>query len=311
MSLATKPTFIGNFRSGTTLLVNLLGIHEAIVPWFETKWMCEALRYLRVMLNPAQRDYEASLIVSKEPDVFTATSVAGRMLQDIRGSAARIEGETAHGKAPHERYMLGHDYILYSVERAEESVQEWLDQVMSVDDPVDIAHATGRMISSLGDMQIELSGKPYWINKTPEICRFGQELRLCLGSARIILMIRNGRDVVRSAKSLGWAETRQLANWWRGMIEQSRAASSDHKSDYLEIRYEALVDHPAEEVNRVLRFLGMDESGGRMVRAYQQQIAINRVSPGIKSERLDTNPDGHEGFEDLFDKEFMLSLGYA
>lgn len=310
-SCGGKPTFIGNFRSGTTLLVNLLGLHEEIVPWFETKWMCEALRYLRVLTEPGQRDYEASLISATEPGAFSVALVAERMLHDIRASAARVGGHTAHGKAPHERYMLGHDYILYSLERAEEAVTAWSDQVAQVDDPVTVACATGRLIDSLGDLQAQLAGKPYWINKTPEICRFGPELRQCLGSARIILMIRNGRDVVRSAESLGWAEVRQLATWWQGMIEQSRTASTGYENDYLEVRYEALVDQPAEELNRILRFLGMDESGARLVSKYQQQIAITHVKPGAKRGLDVPRPDGRERLEDLFDREFMASLGYT
>jgi hypothetical protein len=46
------PIFIGNFRSGTTLLANLLGFHDELALWFETKAFCEALRWIRVMERP-------------------------------------------------------------------------------------------------------------------------------------------------------------------------------------------------------------------------------------------------------------------
>ena len=56
------PIFIGNFRSGTTLLANLLGFHKDLSPWFETKGLCELLRWQRVLKDPKTIPFESSLI---------------------------------------------------------------------------------------------------------------------------------------------------------------------------------------------------------------------------------------------------------
>ena len=297
-----EPVFIGNFRSGTTLLVNMLGLHEAIAPWFETKGFCEALRWLRVLNQPETEEQELRLIKLPGPDGFSGKAVAERMWNDFCATAARIDGRSPSGKAGSERYPIGHDHVLYSLAEAERALDVWLDELSGSEDPQRIAEATGKLIGVLGARHAELAGKPCWVNKTPELPRFGQELRQCLGRCRIILMIRDGRDVIRSALGLGWGQPAEIAQWWQGMIEQSRRASEDHPDDYLEMHYEGLLEHPVASMDRVLEFIGYPAEGGRLVDRYQ------RSSP------LMIHPQSRVPLADVdtaqLDAGLMNSLGY-
>ena len=298
------PAFIGNFRSGTTLLINLLGLHDAIAPWFETKGLCEALRWLRVLNHPDLHDLEAGQIRLPGPDGFSATAVAERMLFDFRATTARILGTEPSGKGNNERYPVGYDHALYRLAEAEAAVAAWLQDVDGVSTPERVAQSTGRLIRSLGERHAQLADKPLWINKTPEVVRFGAELRACLGPCRMILMLRDGRAVLRSAMRLGWAEPAAIAAWWQGMIEQSRLAAAEDSAHYLEVRYESLVADPVHTLNQVLEFLGLEPTAEALVQRYQQDYGLS-IAPPAEPSQYDATLDS------WLDRDFMKALGYV
>ena len=297
-----RPLFIGGFRSGTTLLVNMLGLHEHLVPWFETKALCEPLRWLRVLSHPESFELESRMIRLQGPEGFSAEAVAERMLSDFRDTANRLSGSAPSGKGSQERYPIGHDHVLYGLPFAERAVGEWFAEVQGEPESGRIARATGRLIRALGNRQAEASGKPFWINKTPEVTRFGSELRACLGPVSILMMIRNGREVVRSATRLGWATPEEVAFWWQGLIEQSRQSAADAPDAYMEIRYEDLLASPEELLDRVLEFIGLPPTGASLVERYTAGFPL--------SQRLQGTGDG-EALPDCLDADFMRSLGYS
>jgi hypothetical protein len=306
-----EPVFIGSFRSGTTLLVNLLGLHPDLMPWFETKAFCEALRWLRVMRLPEIHDEEARLARPAKIQGFHADAVAERMIWDFYETQARIKRDIASGKAVGERYPIGHDVALYSPEEAEVCVREWLSSIGNERNYSIIARATGHLISKLGDRQMSLGGKPRWINKTPEITRFASELRACLGPCRIIFLIRDGIQVVHSAAKLGWAESRDIAAWWKAMIQMTRAGATEDPERYLEVRYEELVDQPASQVDRVLEFLGMDPCGSVLLNEYLSILGISELTEASTGAiKTPQSADNLRGVEGLIDWEFNRELGY-
>lgn len=264
------PTFIGGFRSGSTLLINLLGMHEEVAPWFETKAFCEPLRWLREIQRPEQAAFERSLSAAPDPALDAPFSVAARMKEDIQLTAHRLHGEAASGKAPYEWYPLGFDCVLYSSSFGKTAIDEWTRATTPPANTVAIARATGELITKLGNRHAELAGRPYWVNKTPEIPRFGFELRQSLGPCRIILLVRNGRDVAASAYALQWASIPQLAAWWKHLIELSRAAADASPGLYMEVRYEDLVRSPAETLDQIFDFLGLAKNGPLISAKFQQ-----------------------------------------
>ncbi len=262
------PVFIGGFRSGTTLLINLLGLHPQITPWFETRDLCEAVRWQHVLANPQQAGFEAAYCAPSEPAGFTLAAVHQRMLQQLRETLARLAGG-ASGKAAHERYPLGNDYVRYSLSEAEALMHAW--QAACADagsDATRIAAANGTLIRALGERQRQLHGGAPWINKTPEISRFAPELRAALGRCRVIYVIRDGIQVVASGHRLGWGSVEALAFNWKGLIERTRSAMQECPDDYLELRYEQLVLEPAATLNRVFAFCDRQQKGQGVVRQF-------------------------------------------
>lgn len=302
MSKDWKPTFIGNFRSGTTLLANLLGLHPELATWFETKLFCDALRWARVLSNPETLPEEERLIRPDQSQGFSARAVYERMSEDFILTAQRLSGVTHHGKAPHERYPLGHDAVAYSLHEGQAALDGWFEKVIAVSEkPQAILEETGSLIQQLGKLHAEASGKPFWINKTPEIPRFADELRAGLGRVRIILMIRDGREVVRSASALGWADAERLAMWWKQMIMETRSAMRDFPEDYLEVKYESLVVHPEPVLDDVLAFLGLQPNGRDLWQRYVES-GSGRVKPAYSGCPLDVG---------LVDRCLLETLGYT
>ena len=296
-----EPVFIGGFRSGSTLLINLLGLHSEIAPWFETKELCEALRWLRVVHHPAVAAFETTLIQPRAPAGFHLDAVVARMRWHVVQTCRRLSGEAASGKAGHETYPLGADWILYSQQEALAAIACWHRAVAR---SAQVWNATGDWIRFLGQLQVERMGRRLWVNKTPEIPRFNPELWRSLGPCRQILLIRNGWEVVRSAVALGWGDVERLAWQWRKLIEESRRGA--RPGYYLEVRYEHLVADPKATLDRIWAFLGLESQSDNVLRRYQEKGA--RIVP----------PACREPHDDLaaryaFDRVaagLMASLGY-
>lgn len=258
------PVFIGGFRSGTTLLINLLGQHPQITPWFETRDLCEALRWQHVLSQPTAAGFEAAYCAPSEPAGFTPAAVYQRMLRQMRDTHARVSGGPT-GKAAHERYPLGDDYVRYALDDAEALLKAWYASCAAHPDAASVAAANGTLVRALGALQQRMHGAGPWINKTPEITRFATELRAALGRCRMIYMVRDGIQVVASGYRLGWGSVEALAFNWKGLLERTRAAMQACPEDYLELRYEELVRDPAETLDRALRFCGREPGGSAIV----------------------------------------------
>lgn len=266
------PVFIGNFRSGTTLVANLLGFHPDLAPWFETKGFCEALRWIRVLERPESLPFESRLTQPRGLPGFTSDAVAARMLGDFSQTFARLRGDIASGKGEHEFYPLGHDRVAYDLSDAEAAVDRWLAQVKNDPALPVIRGATGELVHHLGDLHAQRSDRAFWVNKTPEIPRFGHELRSCLGPCRVVMMMRKTDAVVRSAVNLGWAEADEIAGWCQGMVDESREAAREDPANYLELHYEALLQEPVATLNTVLEFIGVSPMGEILLERYEASL---------------------------------------
>ena len=306
------PVFIGNFRSGTTLLINLLGLHPKVTAWFETKGLCEPLRWLRVLEHPETRTEESRRVRPDRIPGFSTRKIADRMRADFEETILKMAGRIDHGKGLHEHYPIGADQILSSLDQCLTRVDDWALTLGESPSPGEIKLETGRLIQSLGADECLASGKPQWINKTPEITRFGSELQCCLGAIKIILVIRDGRHVVRSAAKLGWASEEELSIWWKNMILESRRSAEAFPQDYLEIRYEDLLQAPLATLKAVLGFLELDGGNAEaLIEAYNSRIAPEgrRLGADAFLERPGGCSDEPAKVQGL-DLDFLESLGY-
>lgn len=284
---ALPPVFIGNFRSGTTLVANLLGFHDSLAPWYETKGFCEALRWIRVLERPETLPFESRLTQPRDLPEFTPEAVAERMLEDFRETFARLRGDIPSGKGVHEFYPLGHDRVAYGLTDAEAAVDRWLGRVERDPSLPVIRSSTGELVRHLGVLHAAKSARPVWVNKTPEIPRFGHELRGCLGPCRVVMMMRESQAVVRSAVSLGWAEAEEIAGWCQGMVNEARTAGREDPDNYLELHYEALLREPVATMNTLLEFIGVSPMGEVLLERYEASLP-----PGGRSLRGDVLRQG-------------------
>lgn len=109
-------------------------------------------------------------------------------------------------------------------------------------------------------------GKPRWGEKTPQ-------LELCLGEvldafpgARFVYMLRDPRDVAvsmyhfrprsgarrRVVRDVAWVSLN-----WRGSVRVALRELTAHPERFVVVRYESLVERPAETVDGLCRWLGI------------------------------------------------------
>jgi hypothetical protein len=303
------PTFIGGFRSGTTLLVNLLGLHPALVPWFETKDLCELLRWLRVLEQPAEAGFESPYAAPAEPAGFTLDAVYARMQAQQRATLARQSGAERSGKAGHERYPLGNDYLRYSLNEGEALFARWRARCAADASLASVRAASADLLRALGAAQCAGASSTYWVNKTPEISRFAAELRALLGPCRVLYMVRNGLEVVASAAHLGWGETEALAYNWRGLLERTRAAMAGHPEHYFELRYEQLLQAPAATLDGVFSFLGVELLGDAIVTQFTARYGSGAFSRPASAPSAQLPRAEHERFMAVAG-DLQIALGY-
>jgi len=116
--------------------------------------------------------------------------------------------------------------------------------------------------------------KKRWAEKTAfNIFHLDQIEQLCIGPCRFLCLVRHPLDVVCSIKELTDkmemyvaelhmyirqypAPLEAFAHAWVDMHARLRRFVSDHPDDCLLLKYEDLVHNPAEELQRVLDFLG-------------------------------------------------------
>jgi hypothetical protein len=126
-----------------------------------------------------------------------------------------------------------------------------------------------------------LHGKPRWADKTPYYVGAIDVIKRVFPEARIVNVVRDGRDVALSllrvpfGPSNVWAAARQ----WRAAVDAGDAAAARYGEDVLTVRYEDLVADPEPVVQRVCAFceiayrpemLAIEESAGGRLAAGQE-----------------------------------------
>ena len=101
-------------------------------------------------------------------------------------------------------------------------------------------------------------GKTVWGDKSPGYHTKLDILHRLFPDARFIHIIRDGRGVWSSLKNLGWEKNvvRVAREWVTGIRKARRFAQAHGRENYLELRYEDLVQDPEKELRRIMKFLG-------------------------------------------------------
>ena len=134
-------------------------------------------------------------------------------------------------------------------------------------------------------------GVDRWIDSTPTNIPHLLRIKKDFPSARIIHIIRDGRDVALSLDKRGWSrplpwdrDKGLLAAglYWEWIVRKGRKFGPMLQPDYLEVRYEDLVIHPAETLEKLGVFLAHDLDYKRI-----QQVSIGSVKNPLTSFKED------------------------
>jgi hypothetical protein len=209
---------------------------------------------------------------------------------------------------------------------ADERFRRWrlpraeVELSFTADPPPTYTDAVRRVYS----LWAERRGKRRYADKNPDHVLRIPALDALFPEARIIHVIRDGRDVAASCLELGWANTiEQAALHWRRHVQQGRVAGRLLPSiRYHELRYEDLVTDPEPTVRRLCQAVEVDfhpamldhrRSAAQVARPspYPQynRFVDRRLMPGLRDWRRDLPAEAVGRFE-LLAGSLLEELGY-
>lgn len=114
----------------------------------------------------------------------------------------------------------------------------------------------GIVLNAFYDCVVEISGKPRWGDNTPVYSEMLRSIVRIWPDAFIIHIIRDGRAVAASWLKLSWGPKKidQAAHTWKRRIIKCRADSQVARN-FLEIKYEKLVEDPQNILQEICAFI--------------------------------------------------------
>ncbi len=108
--------------------------------------------------------------------------------------------------------------------------------------------------------------KRYWGDKTPSYVTELDVLCNVFPNARVIHMVRDGRDVALSNLNVDWGirSLPRAAHDWRWKTLLGHKVGALLRQNFLEIRYEDLVAEPMPMLQRICGFLGVEFEPGML-----------------------------------------------
>jgi Sulfotransferase family len=299
------PTFIvGVPRSGTTLLVTLLGEHPLLSALYETK-------FLRNLLMHCEKAcwFLGDSISRKVVSYAGETHVARRFRSECEKFRRKVFSfdewttDPATGKQTNRDFPSG---ICYRREEFEGETDRWLKTLQA--GPLteeDVYRLAREYLNRLFSFHCGRTEKPYWINKTPGLLRHVCRIPKLFPNARVIHIIRDGRDVACSNLNLPWGPTTvpEAAARWRSLLTLGRNGVDPRVLRYLEIRYENLIRDPANTLAEILAFLDLEGNPERLFSLH----TIHNTSTGVWKTKLDVKE--RKAFQRKAG-DMLIALGY-
>jgi hypothetical protein len=159
-----------------------------------------------------------------------------------------------------------------------------------------------------------------WAECTPDHLLYVEEIKREIPDALIIHIIRDGRDVAVSAAKQGWFHPfpwdRQRSVlvaglYWEWVVGKGCMLGRRLGSDYYEIRFEQLLNHPAETLAAIGTFIGHDLDYERIRRVGIGSVSSPNTSFEPVAEGEGFAPIGrwadHLGPEDKAGLEYLLA----
>ena len=133
-----------------------------------------------------------------------------------------------------------------------------------------------------------------WVNKTPININYWRELYDVFPGMRFIHCVRDGRDVLCSSiRRWGSRRMTKFTDRWVDAIHHGQAFAAKHQDQYLEIKYENLLENPQQELDRIFSWLGEEPCAEHALKKYSDSgFRINPSRVGnwkkeLSQEKLD------------------------
>lgn len=250
MPMIERPIFIvGNIRSGTTILYNLVAVHPDVC-WFTylsdaRPSLARAATTLRLLDLPVVGAFQRRAIVANRPNRLTMHVLPW----------------------PSEGDRIYHEHCGFGRQR---------DGLES-----DLTPEMESRLRGAIESHLRASGKKRFLSKQTANNRRLDLIDRMFPDAVYVHLIRDGRAVASSMlREPWWPDThvwwlgRRASQWapefrdpaelaalyWRHTIEMVRDFGARAGERYLEMRYERLIRDPRAEVERVLAFAGLPAS---------------------------------------------------
>jgi hypothetical protein len=133
-------------------------------------------------------------------------------------------------------------------------------------------------------------GKARWGDKTPFYTPDIDVLHRIFPDAKLLHLVRDGRDVVLSQKSIEWMSGNlpKLILDWRWKTTIAHKVGSVLGNNFLEIRYEDLVRQPEQVLRRICSFI--DETYDQAMLSYSDEAQNVVPSASLKWHRNSIRP---------------------
>ncbi|PYV96905.1 MAG: hypothetical protein DMG86_19510 [Acidobacteria bacterium] len=184
-----------------------------------------------------------------------------------------------------------------------EMMKEWLQSKAFAVSGLDAEEVKAKVLSDCGgagdflrivmDMIAQKQGVKRWIDSTPTNIPHMPRIVKEFPDARIIHIIRDGRDVALSldkrewSRPLPWDKKKSLLAagiYWEWIVRKGRKYGAMLGSNYMEVRYEELVRDPGRTLARVGEFIQHDLDYARILRA-----SVGSVKEPLTSFKEDLN----------------------
>jgi len=135
----------------------------------------------------------------------------------------------------------------------------------------------GAVLSTGFTMYAERHGKRRWGDKRPSYILELDAVMAMFPNAQFINVVRDPRAAVASIRKIGWFAdglSAGTALWLRSQRSADRWRRKLGPDQFLEIRYEQLVEDTEGTLSRLVEFLGLDPGGLESMLSYHEKIDI-------------------------------------
>ncbi|MRG84777.1 sulfotransferase family protein [Salinibacillus xinjiangensis] len=228
------PIFIGGSgRSGTTLLVDMLGLHKDLSPIYETDFVSYIIDLF--YRSSKEKFYENKLKYRKYVEQWS-----------------ELLPQRPHNKQTYERYVHGPHYINFSKQEMRDVTDKFLSELTLAN----IDKSVITYLNELFSLHSKNDNKLCWVNKTPAYVNYSEQLLKWFPNMKFIHIIRDGRDVALSVRDrIGPKDFSVLADWWMNQVLLGMSFGRKHPHNYIEVKYEDLILTPSKTLNFIFNSL--------------------------------------------------------